>query len=118
MKKRNVQELPLDMRGDPLKIRQRVYRQYGRLLNMMEETEMGDEDGMTIPQLIAALKALNDYDLKTVQGASGGSDKPAGAAVRKYAAAFKNAGSGRKAGSGRAAEPDPSELPDDDDTAA
>jgi hypothetical protein len=78
---------------DPLKVRERTYRQFARLLDMLEDPK--NEAEVTIPQLIAALKALDAYDTKRHP------DDPdadtAGSAVRKFSAAFASNGAGRRA---------------------
>jgi hypothetical protein len=81
---------------DPLHITERTYKQFGRLLDMLEDPRNTAE--VTIPQLINALKALQSYDLGAIRKSASEEDN-VGSAVRSYSRAFeKNANRGRKQG--------------------
>ena len=79
---------------DPSNITGRTYKQFARLLDMLEDPDNDAE--VTIPQLINALKALQAYDLAAVRKEIP-DERAAGSAVRKYSKAFKADASGRRA---------------------
>lgn len=84
---------------DPLDLANRTYRQYGRLLDMMEDPD--NIQGMSIPQVIAGLKALLAYDLTAIRKyRTNDPDDAPGSAAKRYEAAFSNAGR-QRAGSAR-----------------
>lgn len=85
---------------DPKKIAERTYKQFARLLDMLEDPSNTAE--VTIPQLINALKALMAYDLSAIRKTS--EQEYVGSAVTKYARTFEtNAARGRTANTRRAA---------------
>jgi hypothetical protein len=96
---------------DPLRISERTYKQFGRLLDMLEDKSNAAE--ITIPQLINALKALQGYDLNAVRKDD---DEPAGHAVSAYTRAFEaNATRRRKKAARRSAAAVAAVDRDDDD---
>jgi hypothetical protein len=90
---------------DPLNLSGRIYKQFGRLLDMLEEAEKSDD--MTIAQMISALKALQGYDIIALRRyAPRDTDAAPGSQVRKFSKAFQaNAGAGgaRRRGAGAVA---------------
>lgn len=87
--------------ADPQDLMGRTYKQFARLLDMMEDPANVQE--MTIPQLINALKALQSYIEVAIRRHQDDADT-AGAAVRKYSTAFQTHGAGgRKKNAGTAA---------------
>lgn len=87
---------------DPKRIAERTYKQFARLLDMLEDPKNTAE--ITIPQLINALKALMSYDLSAIRKNS--EQEYAGSALSKYARTFEaNAASGRAQSARRAATP-------------
>jgi hypothetical protein len=85
---------------DPLKIAERTYKQFARLLDMLEDEANTAE--VTIPQLINALKALMSYDLTAIRKAS--EPEYVGSSVTKFTRAFsQNAARSRAKNSRRAA---------------
>jgi hypothetical protein len=90
---------------DPLDLSGRIYKQFGRLLDMLEDP--ANEKDMSIAQMISALKALQGYDIIALRRyAPRDTDAAPGSQVRKFSKAFQaNAGAGgaRRRGAGAVA---------------
>lgn len=97
---------------DPLHITERTYKQFARLLDMLEDEQNTQE--VTIPQLISALKALQSYDLAAVRRDE--DDEPAGKAIRTYSRAFAANAAGGRAKATRRGAPAIAAVDSDDDT--
>jgi hypothetical protein len=100
---------------DPLHLSERIYKQFSRLLDMMEDPANSEE--MTIPQLIAGLKTLQSYDCATIRKYQEETD--VGSAAREAAKAFQSNATGRGAKPKRAGRPSlAAVVTEDDDSAA
>ncbi|HEX3524701.1 MAG TPA: hypothetical protein VHT52_21760 [Stellaceae bacterium] len=90
---------------DPLNLSGRIYQQFGRLLDMLEDP--ANEKDMSIAQMISALKALQGYDIIALRRyAPRDTDAAPGAQVRKFSKAFQanaSAGGARRRGAGAVA---------------
>lgn len=77
-----------EVENDPLNLTPRMYAQVGKLLDQLEAQDVL-EDGVTVPQRIAALIATGRI-MKMMQDLRKGSlDVGAGTSIDKYTAAFQ-----------------------------
>lgn len=94
-----------EIENDPLNVTARMYQQVDKLIGQLEALDVL-EDGVTVPQRIAALIATGRI-MKMMQDLRKGSlDVGAGSAIDKYTAAFQTP----HAASGREPKPRPTNL--------